>query len=119
MASAIRSIALPICGRAVFTAAATFASSALIMWAISNEDFRSRSDASAFVCLAPSWLNRDWLLRFFKSLSPEIALATQKPLAASDRRARRELRIRRGSQIGDFLRVLCDCSAHFAVKSFS
>src|SRR5947209_13622488 len=78
MASAIRSIALPICGRAVFTAAATFASSALIMWAISNEDFRSRPDASAFVCLAPSWLNRDWLLRFFKSLSPEIALATQK-----------------------------------------
>src|SRR5437764_2757937 len=119
MASAIRSIALPICGRAVFTAAATFASSALIMWAISSEDFRSRSDATAFVFLAPGWLKPDWLPRFFKSLSPEIALATQKPLAASDRRARRELRIRRGSQIGDFLRVLCDCSAHFAVKSFS
>src|SRR6266566_5518974 len=82
MAEAIRSIASPICGRADFTAAATLASSALIMCAISNEDFRSRSDASAFVCLAPSWLNRDWLLRFFKSLSPEIALATQKPLAA-------------------------------------
>src|SRR5271154_5481437 len=44
-AAAIRSMAWAICGRACFTARATFASSALMTRAISNELFKSRADS--------------------------------------------------------------------------
>src|SRR6266850_4606308 len=42
-AAEIRSMAWAICGRALWTAGATLASSALMMLAISREDLRSRS----------------------------------------------------------------------------
>ncbi len=55
MAVAIRSIARAICGSAAFTAAATLASSALMMRAISREDFWSRFLAARLGCSVGRW----------------------------------------------------------------
>src|SRR5579863_346 len=57
MAVAIRSIALAICGSAVFTAAATSASWALMLLAISREDFWSRFLAARLGCSVARWLS--------------------------------------------------------------
>src|SRR5580704_4532908 len=57
MAVAIRSIARATCGSAAFTAAATSASSALMMLAISREDFWSRFLAARLGCSVGRWLN--------------------------------------------------------------
>src|SRR5579872_4620810 len=52
-AVAIMSIARAICGIALFTAFATFASSLFKLLAISREDLRSRSREAAFDCSVP------------------------------------------------------------------
>src|SRR5579863_10058731 len=57
MAVAIRSIARATCGSAAFTAAETSASCALMMPAISREDFWSRFLAARLGCSVGRWLS--------------------------------------------------------------
>src|SRR5271157_1633981 len=68
-ASAIRSIARAICGKARFTAAATLASSRLMMRAISSEALRSRSADAVLVFSVARW--RRLLSLRFTRLAPD------------------------------------------------
>src|SRR5580704_15577427 len=77
-AFAIRSTPRAICGKAGFTAAETLVSWALMMLAISREDFRSRFPAAALGCSVGRWLSSTaaFLLGRVNGLSPWVAHST-------------------------------------------
>src|ERR1700675_2645605 len=76
-AAAIRSTAFAICRRALFTATATLASSALMMRAISSADLRSRSTEAEFVFSVPRRRSSTVICLLLRFNSLRFKLASQ------------------------------------------